>query len=121
MYLKHLMMGFVVCWETLDEMGDVIASVLKLRAKFPNGRTALTNDVGLTQEEADRLLEQLGEIVRRLDRDGAQLLAEARPVTRSTESGHKSHRENLQAGTTTSALGEMQSTQAVDESSETAV
>lgn len=79
MHLKHLQMGFTVCWANLDEMRDVIRAVVNLRAIYPTGRTALANDDELTQEEASHRLEQLSETAARIDLEKGKILDATRP------------------------------------------
>lgn len=123
MYLKQLVTGFTVLWETLDEMHDVCSAIVKLRTKFPSGHTDIANDRDSTcsgQEEASAFLESLKETVTQLEREGPRLLSEARQALCQPELKRKSGRDSPISDTSISELGGIQPTPIAAEPSQRA-
>ena len=108
MYLRRVFLGYTLCYESLEEMHDIMDAVVRLRTKFPTGYTVQANGHGLSQEEADQLLEQDAEMVPYLEREAPRLMREALATLPESRSGNKIDYGSFRPPLSTFEIGETQ-------------
>jgi hypothetical protein len=111
MYLRRAFLGYTLCYESLEEMHDIMDAVVRLRTKFPCGYTLQPNGISLSQEEADQLLKQDAEMVPYLERESPRLMREALATLPQSRRGHTIDYESFRPPLSTFEIGETQPNQ----------